>query len=75
MAFCANILGMKKIFTGIFLLLLLLQQNICFASDISFVYINGSNNNNEKMKNWFEKGVRKLHPEIRKTFEESEQIK
>lgn len=65
---------MKKILSGIFLLLLL-AQNVCFASSLSFVYINGSNNNNEKMKNWFEKGVKKLHPEIKNRFEQNEQIK
>lgn len=64
---------MKKILTGILIFAAL--QSISYASDISFVYINGSNNNNEKMKNWFEKGVRKLHPAIKKEFEADEQVK
>lgn len=52
---------------------LLLFQNISFAGDnISFVYINGSNNNDEKMKSWFENGVTKLHPVMKKSFENNE---
>lgn len=67
---------MKKILTGISVLLLsLCIQNFSFASDLSFVYINGSNNNNEKMKNWFEKGVHKLHPVMKKKFETNEQVR
>ena len=64
---------MKKILTGILIFATL--QSISYASDISFIYINGSNNNNEKMKNWFEKGVRKLHPAIKNQFESDEQVK
>ena len=60
---------------GIFIFLSLLVQNFSYAADVSFVYINGSNNNDEKMKNWFEKGVQKLHPEMKKQFETNEQIK
>lgn len=67
---------MKKIVSGIFIFLFLsVLQNSCSASEVSFIYINGSNNNNEKMKNWFEKGVKKLHPVLKKRFEENEQIK
>ena len=63
---------MKKI---LFLLAaIILLQNVSFAQDnISFVYINGSNNNDEKMKNWFEKGVTKLHPVMKKSFEKNEE--
>ena len=64
---------MKKILTGILIFAAL--QSISYASDISFIYINGSNNNNEKMQNWFEKGVRKLHPAIKNQFESDEQVK
>ena len=47
----------------------MLLQNFSYAQEnISFVYINGSNNNDEKMKNWFEKGVHKLHPKMRESF-------
>lgn len=59
---------MKKVILLIFVLLFL--NNSIFAQDnVSFLYINGSNNNNEKMKNWFEKGVEKLHPVMKKNFE------
>ena len=63
---------MKKI---LFLVLFSLCLN-CLASDsLSFIYINGSNNNDSKMKNWYEKGVRKLHPILRKKFLKNRQIK
>lgn len=56
-------------------LLTAFAPNICQAADVSFVYINGSNNNNEKMKNWFEKGVKKLHPAMKKRFETDERVR
>ncbi|MBQ8476266.1 hypothetical protein IJ531_04305 [bacterium] len=63
---------MKKLLV---LLILLLGLN-CFAADnLSFIYINGSNNNDIKMKNWYEKGVRKLHPVLRKKFLKNRSIK
>lgn len=59
---------MKKVI--LLILLGLLTCNYCFAQEnISFVYINGSNNNDEKMKTWFEKGVAKLHPVMKENFE------
>ena len=65
---------MKKIL-GIILGLLLLQ-NVCLAqTGVSFVYINGSNNNDEKMSNWYVEGVQKLHPVLKKKFEKSKDIK
>lgn len=65
---------MKKIL-GIILGLLLLQ-NICVAeTGVSFVYINGSNNNDAKMRNWYIKGVQKLHPVMKKKFEKNKEIK
>ena len=67
---------MKKIFLGITALILVLcLQNFSQAADVSFIYINGSNNNNEKMKNWFENGVKKLHPAMVNQFESNEQVK
>ncbi len=63
----------KKIITSIFALMLF--QNICIAQPVSFVYINGSNNNDEKMRNWFLEGVQKLHPVMKKKFEKNKQIK
>ena len=66
---------MKKIF-GI-LLCLIFVQNLAFAqpTEVSFIYINGSNNNNEKMKNWYIKGVSKLHPVLKDKFEKDKEIK
>lgn len=59
---------MKKIL-GIILGLVILQ-NVCFAqTNVSFVYINGSNNNDAKMRNWYISGVHKLHPIMKKKFE------
>lgn len=65
---------MKKIL-GIILGLLMLQ-NVCLAqTGVSFVYINGSNNNDEKMRNWYIEGVQKLHPAMKKKFEKNKEIK
>lgn len=59
---------MKKILISI-LFVLFIQTN-CFArTGITFLYINGSNNNDQKMKNWYENGVRKLHPYMKEAFE------
>lgn len=44
-------------------------------ADVSFIYINGSNNNDEKMKTWYENGVQKLHPVLKKKFEHNSAIK
>ena len=66
---------MKKILIVLFLILFM--PLYCCAEDrtLTFLYINGSNNNDEKMKNWYEKGVRKLHPVLKKKFEKNPQIK
>lgn len=65
---------MKKIL-GI-ILGLLIFQNVCFSqTGVSFVYINGSNNNDEKMRNWYIEGVQKLHPVMKKKFEKNKEIK
>ncbi len=68
---------MKKI---IFLLaLLLFFPQISFSNEnpkeIQFIYINGSNNNDKKMKKWFFSGVEKLHPYMYEAFNESALIK
>lgn len=55
--------------------------SIIFASasygvdNLSFIYINGSNNNDEKMANWYENGVKKLHPILRKKILKNRSIK
>ncbi|DAA99871.1 TPA: hypothetical protein CPT96_07755 [Candidatus Gastranaerophilales bacterium HUM_10] len=64
---------MKKILI-VFLCLLFFAPAFA-VNDVSFIYINGSNNNDEKMKNWYEEGVRKLHPVLRKKFEKNSVIK
>lgn len=65
---------MKKIL-GIILGLVILQ-NVCFAqANVSFVYINGSNNNDAKMRNWYISGVHKLHPIMKKKFEKNKEIR
>lgn len=63
---------MKIIFA---VLIILLNFSVAFAEDvklqkqeIQFVYINGSNNNDEKMKNWFFDGIQKAHPEMLNAF-------
>ncbi len=59
---------MKKIFLTIAVLCMI--QTTCLAqTGITFLYINGSNNNDTKMKNWYENGVKKLHPYMKKAFE------
>lgn len=59
---------MKKFF--ILVILLFLSANYATAkTGISFIYINGSNNNNQNMKTWYEKGVAKLHPDLKHAFE------
>ncbi len=64
---------MKKI---IIILCLIFAINCSQAAEnLSFIYINGSNNNDDKMKNWYETGVRKLHPVLRKKFIKNHSIK
>ena len=64
---------MKKF---IIFLCLILAFNYAYAADnLSFIYINGSNNNDEKMKNWYETGVHKLHPVLKKKFIKNHSIK
>lgn len=50
----------------------LIQMSCSAQTGITFLYINGSNNNNEKMKNWYEHGVKKLHPHLKYEFEKNE---
>lgn len=61
---------MKKVV--LIILMILLSGNIVIAAEgISFIYINGSNNNDAKMKNWYENGVKNLHPVLREKFNQS----
>lgn len=67
---------MKKIFLLILILFLSTQHAFCIEQkEIQFIYINGSNNNDKKMKNWFFDGINKLHPKMNRSFSESEYIK
>lgn len=62
---------MKKIF--ILLTVLLFFTNLAYsATPVDFIYINGSNNNNEKKHKWFLNGIKKLHPELKKRLEKDE---
>ena len=59
---------MKKFVILVFVLSCL--QNVCLgAVSVDFIYINGSNNNNNKMKTWFLNGINKFHPELKKRLE------
>lgn len=65
---------MKKIL--LILLAVIFMQFPVSAQDtnLTFLYINGSNNNDTKMKNWYIKGVNKLHPVMKKKFEKNSTI-
>ena len=64
---------MKKI---LLIIGLLISFNTAYAvENLSFIYINGSNNNDSKMKNWYENGVKKLHPALRKRFMKNKSIR
>lgn len=52
----------------------ILQSSVLAQENLSFIYINGANNNNIKMKNWYENGVKKLHPLLKKYFIKNEEI-
>lgn len=59
---------MKKIiFT---LITVMTMQLVVPAQDtnLTFLYINGSNNNDTKMKDWYIRGVNKLHPVMKKSL-------
>lgn len=61
---------MKKIILT--LLVLFSFQGMCFAQNqIAFVYLNGSNDNNTHMKNWFENGAKKLHTDMKLALEKN----
>ncbi|MBQ9245646.1 hypothetical protein IJ182_05195 [bacterium] len=65
---------MKKIIFIVCLLYCICSS--AFASpEMSFVYINGSNNNDRKMKTWYETGIEKIHPVLKKKFENSKDLK
>ena len=66
---------MKKILLTILALLCLTPVSIAQDTNLTFLYINGSNNNDTKMRDWYINGVNKLHPVMKKKFEKNIQIK
>ncbi len=66
---------MKKILIFLALILLSIVPSFAAEENLTFLYINGSNNNDTKMKDWYINGVNKLHPVLKKKFEENSSIK
>lgn len=66
---------MKKILLTILAILTLQIATPAQDTNLTFLYINGSNNNDKKMKDWYIKGVNKLHPVMKKKFEKNSAIK
>lgn len=62
---------MKKIFIAIYILTFFFQISAYASNSIDFIYINGSNNNNTKMYNWFLHGINRFHPELKKNIEKN----
>jgi len=60
---------MKKFF-AVFISLIVFSSAVTASEPeaIQFIYINGSNNNDKKMKTWFFDGMKKLHPKMRAAF-------
>lgn len=66
---------MKKILLVIFFAIFSVLPVVAEEQNLTFLYINGSNNNDSKMKDWYIKGVNKLHPVIKRKFEKNSAIK
>lgn len=66
---------MKKILLIIFMVMFTAIPAMAEEHNLTFLYINGSNNNDTKMKDWYIKGVNKLHPVIKKKFEKNSTVK
>ncbi len=63
---------MKKIIILIFAIFMFVSSaTISNAQEIQFIYINGSNNNDDKMKNWFFEGIDKTHKNMYNAFYKS----
>lgn len=43
-------------------------QNAAFA-DVTFMYLHGSNTNTQEDRQWFEKGINKIHPALKKELD------
>lgn len=66
---------MKKILLLILFILFASVSVNAEEQNLTFIYINGSNNNDTKMKDWYIKGVNKLHPVMKKKFVKNSTIK
>ena len=66
---------MKKILLVIFFAIFSVLPVGAEEQNLTFLYINGSNNNDSKMKDWYIKGVNKLHPVIKRKFEKNSAVK
>lgn len=67
---------MKKILLVLLILLLSAPFSYCEEQqEIQFIYINGSNNNDKKMKKWFFDGMNKMHPYMSDVFNSNPFIK
>ena len=66
---------MKKIFITLILIMASTLGAVAQDTNLTFLYINGSNNNDTKMKDWYIRGVNKLHPVMKKKFEKNSTIK
>ncbi len=64
---------MKKLLALLFLVIIICPAAIA-QQEIQIIYINGSNNNDKKMKNWFFEGMHKMHPYIVDSFNKSQFI-
>lgn len=63
---------MKKILLILLLGVLITPVSFCEETkEIQFIYINGSNNNDKKMKKWFFEGMTKMHPHMLSAFNSS----
>lgn len=59
---------MKKFFFTL-LLFFTLHLSVAAKTGISFIYVNGSNINNQKIYKWYIKGIKNLHPCLKCIFE------
>ncbi len=66
---------MKKILLTALAILTMQLTVPAQTTNLTFLYINGSNNNDKKMKDWYIKGVNKLHPVMKKKFDKNSTIK
>lgn len=61
----------KKIGTIILCLWMLCNMPTVYAAnELVFIYLNGSNTNDEKSKDWFIEGIEKFHPYLKKEIEQ-----